>query len=64
MDAEKVELEMNTVNDETDNTFKQSSKDYIETSATENKYNKLEDSQPQIENLDYTENKIKINVIE
>ena len=29
--------------------------------ATENEYNKLENSQPQLENSDYTENKIKID---
>ena len=33
----------------------------MKTSALENEYNKLEYSQPQIENFDYTENKIKID---
>ena len=35
----------------------------MKTSATENEFNKLENSQPQIENLDYSENKIKIDKI-
>ena len=43
---ETVGLEMIAVNNETDNTFKQSSKDCMKTPATENKYNKLENSQP------------------
>ena len=52
-------LEINVVNYETNNSLKQYSYDYMEIS-TENIFNKLLDSQPIIENTDYTENKIKI----
>ena len=52
----RTQLIMNT-----DNTLKQSSKDYVKTATMENEYNKLENSQPQIENLGNIENKIKIN---
>ena len=34
---------------------------WIKNSAKENEYNKLENSQPQIENPDYRENKIYID---
>ena len=47
---ECVAIEMNAVNNETDNTLKQSKNDCMKTPATENKYNELENSQPQIEN--------------
>ena len=43
---------MNAGNNETDNTLKQSSNDCMKTPAIENDF-KLENSQPQIENLDY-----------
>ena len=33
----------------------------MKTPATENEYNKLVNCRPQIENKDWTENKIKIN---
>ena len=52
---------MNAVNNETNSTLKQLSNDCIKSLATENEYNKLENSQPRIENPDYTENEIKIN---
>ena len=51
---------MNAVN-ETDNALKQSSNDCMKNSAIENEYNKLEKSQTQLENPDYSENKIKID---
>ena len=51
---------MNAVNNETDNRLKQSSNDCRKTPATENEYNKLENSQTQIENPDYTENKLAL----
>ena len=54
---------MNAVNNKTDNALKKSHNGYIKTSATENECNKWENSQPQIENPDDTENKIKIEEI-
>ena len=49
---ENVILEMNAVNNETDNTSKQSSNNCMKTSATESKYGKLKNRQSQIENTD------------
>ena len=43
------------------NVLKQSSNDCMKTLAAENIYNKLENIQPQIENPNNTENKIKID---
>ena len=60
-------LEMNAVNNETDNTSKQSSKEFMKTPVTEMEHYKLENRQLQIESPDYTKkkkkNKIKINKI-
>ena len=58
---ESVELEMNAINNETNKTLKQSNNHWMKTPAIENEYNKLEKRKPQIENTDYTEDKIKIN---
>ena len=54
-------LEKNAVNNETDNTLKQSINYRMKNSVSENEFNELEISQPRIENPNYTENKIKIN---
>ena len=54
-------LEMNAVDDETDNTLKHSSYDCLKVLANKNEYNELEKSRPQIENPGYIENKMKIN---
>ena len=54
---------MNVVNNESVNALKQSSNDRMKTPTIENDYNKLENSQSQIETLDYTENKINIDEI-
>ena len=43
---------MNAVNNEIVNILKLSHNDFIKTSAKENEYNKLENSQPKIENPD------------
>ena len=51
---------MIAVNNEADNTLKKLKNDCMKTPATENEYNKLENSQL-IENPIYTGNKIKIN---
>ena len=56
-----ISHEMNTVNNEIGYKLKHSSKDCMKTPATENKYKKLENCQPQIEKPDYRENKIKID---
>ena len=53
-------LENNAGNIEVDNTLQQSSNYCMKTSATENEFKKVKNSQPQIENPDNTENKIKI----
>ena len=58
---ETIVLEMNVVNDEIDNTLKQSSNYFMKTPARENERNKLENSPPQIENPVYTENKIRVD---
>ena len=52
---------MNTINIEINNTLKQSSNNCMKLSATDNEYSKLENSQLQIENLNYAENKMKID---
>ena len=49
---------MNVVNNE--NSLKESGNNCTKTPATANKYNKLGNNLPQIENPDYIENKIKI----
>ena len=46
---------MNAVNNETDNTSKQSSNYCMQTPATENEYNKLKNNKPRIGNPGYTE---------
>ena len=51
---ERVALEMNA-----DNTLKQLSNDWMKTPATENEWNKLVSSHPQIESKDYMDNKFK-----
>ena len=56
-----VTLDVRVVNNETDNILKQSSKNWMTTPVTHNEWNKLKNSQPQIENPDCTENKIKID---
>ena len=58
---ENIVLEMNTGNNEMENALKQSSNCCMKTPAKENEYIKLENSQPQIENLHYMNNKIKID---
>ena len=52
---------MNAENNETVNKLKESSKDSMKSAAKENKFNKFKNNQPQIENPEYTENKIKID---
>ena len=51
-------LEINAVNNETDDTLKQTGNDYMKIPATENEYSKLENCQRQIENQGDIENKI------
>ena len=57
----KLVLELKVLNNETDNTLKQSFNDCVKTSATENEYNKFYYNRSKWENPDYQENKIKID---
>ena len=55
---ESVAFEMNVVNDETRNSFQQTSNDCMKTPATEEEYKKkMENSKSQIEYIDFSETK-------